>query len=66
MVQNNFFPDAMKCVAMKVWANTHLQNSLPSKVIALKTTQTFLTTSWELYQAIKEFCEMNFLVSGIF
>ena len=52
MAQNNFFPDANEREATKAWANAHHHNCMPDKVIVSKTTQTFLTTSCELYRAI--------------
>ena len=42
----------IKREATKTRANPHLPNCLSGKDIALKTTQTFLTTSCELYRAI--------------
>ena len=52
MAQNSFFLDAIKREATKARANTHHHNCLPGKDIVPKTTQTFLTTSCELYRAI--------------
>ena len=52
MAQNSFFPDTIEHEAMKVRANAHCHNCLPGKDSALKTTQTFLITSCELYRAI--------------
>ena len=52
MAHNSFFPDAIEREATKARANAHHHNCLSSKDIALKTTQTFLTTSCELYRAI--------------
>ena len=52
MAQNTFFPDAIEREAMKAWANVHHHNCLPGKDIVPKTTQTFLTTSCELYRPI--------------
>ena len=54
--------------ATKVWANAHLQKSLPAIGISLKTTQTFITIVWELYSMVfKPICkEFIFSVSKIF
>ena len=52
MAQNSFFLDEIDREATKVQANAHLQNSLPGKVIPLKTTQTSLKIFWELYSAV--------------
>ena len=52
MGQNSSFSDAMHHEAMKTLANAHCQKCLPGKDIALKTTQTFLTNSCELYRTI--------------
>ena len=52
MAQNNFFPDVNEHEATKARANAHHHNCLHGKDIVPKTTQTFLTTSCELYRAI--------------
>ena len=61
MAQNSFVLDEIDCEAMKVWADAHLQKSLPGKGIPLKTTQAFLKIFKELYSAIsKPICESSY------
>ena len=52
MAQNISFFHAIEREAMKARANAHPHKSLPGWTIALKTTHTFLGTSWELYWTI--------------
>ena len=52
MAQNTSFLDAIDREATQARANTHCHNSLPGKDVPLKTTQTFITTSCELYRTI--------------
>ena len=59
MAQNSFFPDAIECEATKARANAHHHNCLLGKDIVPKTTQTFLTTSCELYRAIVKAVEIS-------
>ena len=70
MVQNSFVLDEINREVMKMQADTHLQKSLPSKGIPLKTTRAFLKIFWELYSATVYFKaylhELIFLVSKIF
>ena len=49
MNQNSFLSYVIDCEAIQSWADAHLQNSLPGKDIAIKTTQPFLKSACELY-----------------
>ena len=68
MAQKSSFLDEINCKATKVQPDAHLQKSLPSMGISLKTTQTFLTIFWELHSVVlKPICkEFIFPVSKIF
>ena len=68
MAQISFYVDEINRQAMKVRTDAHPQKLLPGKGIPLKTTQTFLKISWELYSVtFKPICEeFTFPLSKIF
>ena len=55
------FPDVIEREAIKAWPNAHCQNNLHGQDIALKTTQVFLKTSYQLYRAKADCLQENFL-----
>ena len=52
MALNNSFPNTINAEAMKARTTAYLQNSFPGTAVALKTTQVFFRTSYQLGQTI--------------